>query len=73
MTTYSRDALFQLPIAERMQLLEDLWDSIVDSPETLPLTDGQKAELDRRLAAWRERPSEGASWPDVWARIQNRG
>ena len=30
-----------------------------DSPETLPLTDGQKAELDRRLAAWRERPLEG--------------
>ncbi|MBX3178325.1 MAG: hypothetical protein KF886_13275 [Candidatus Hydrogenedentes bacterium] len=44
-----------------------------DSPETLPLTDGQKAELDRRLPAWRERPSEGASWPVVRARLQNRG
>lgn len=39
-----------LTVAERIQLAEDLWDSVSDAPEVLELTDAQRAELDRRLA-----------------------
>lgn len=39
-----------LTVAERIQLAEDLWDSVSDAPEVLDLTDAQRAELDRRLA-----------------------
>lgn len=73
MTMPSRTELFQLPVAERMQLVEDLWDSIADSSEDLPLTDAQKEELDRRLEGWRENPAEGSSWALVRARVQDRG
>jgi len=41
-----------LPIAERIRLVEDLWDSIAADQAALPLTDEQRAELDRRLDAY---------------------
>jgi putative addiction module component (TIGR02574 family) len=34
---------------EQLQLLEQLWDSLSSAPEAIPLTDAQRAELDRRL------------------------
>lgn len=41
-----------LPVDERIKLVEELWDSIAADQKTLPLTDEQKAELDRRLDAY---------------------
>jgi len=54
----------QLPVEERIKLVEDLWDSIAADQHVLPLTDEQKAELDRRLDAYdvdknRGRPAAG--------------
>ncbi|MHB1329751.1 MAG: addiction module protein [Gemmatimonadales bacterium] len=63
-----------LTIAERLQLVEDIWDSIAAdaSPETLPVTDEEKALLDQRLADLEANPDAGASWAEVRARIVNR-
>ncbi len=62
-------ALFKLSPAERIQLAEDLWDSV--TPEEFPpLTDAQKAELERRLAEFNADPSIGSDWADVRARIR---
>jgi putative addiction module component (TIGR02574 family) len=44
------EELRQLSIAERIQLVEDLWDSIAADSASAPLTAAQKTELDRRLA-----------------------
>jgi putative addiction module component (TIGR02574 family) len=44
--------LSELPIDERIKLVEELWDSIASDQKVLPLTDEQKAELDRRLDAY---------------------
>ncbi len=44
--------LSKLPIDERIKLVEELWDSIASDQKALPLTDEQKAELDRRLDAY---------------------
>ncbi|MDZ7736644.1 MAG: addiction module protein [Gammaproteobacteria bacterium] len=41
-----------LPISEKVRLVEDLWDSIASDQESLPLTQEQKIELDRRLVAY---------------------
>lgn len=38
-----------LPIGEKMRLVEDIWDSIAADQAALPMTDEQRAELDRRL------------------------
>ncbi len=40
----------QLDIAERLQLVEDIWDSVAARTTNFPITEAQKVELDRRLA-----------------------
>jgi putative addiction module component (TIGR02574 family) len=64
-----------LSIAERLQLVEDLWDSIAQEADaaTLPLTDEEKQLLDARLADYARDPDGGSSWQDVKARILKRG
>ena len=52
----------KLSVPERIQLVEDIWDSIAEMPEELSLTEAQQAELDRRLNAYRLNPEEGSSW-----------
>jgi putative addiction module component (TIGR02574 family) len=62
----------RLSVSERILLLEEIWDSISTNPEDLPLTEVQKAELDRRLAACEADPEAGSSWEDVKSRIWNQ-
>jgi putative addiction module component (TIGR02574 family) len=62
--------ILALPVAERMRLIEAIWDSISAIPEALPLTQWQKDELDRRLAEFEADPDSGASLEEVFARIR---
>lgn len=64
--------ILQLSVAERIQLVEDIWDSIAVVPEDVPLTDEQKAELDRRLESYRANPDEGISWQDLKDKLRQR-
>jgi putative addiction module component (TIGR02574 family) len=59
-------------VAERIQLAEDLWDSVAAETGDLPLTDAQRAELQRRLDDFERNPDAGESWGVVRARIQKR-
>lgn len=52
----------ELSIAERIQLAEDLWDSIPPADADIPLTEAQKAELDRRLKDLKRNPDAGQPW-----------
>ena len=58
-----------LPVADRLKLVEAIWDSIAEVPEALILTPAQEAELDRRLESYRQDPAAGSPWPEVRARI----
>jgi putative addiction module component (TIGR02574 family) len=49
---------------ERVQLAGELWESISDQPEALPLTATQAEELDRRLEAYRRDQNPGQPWRD---------
>lgn len=62
--------LDQLSLAERILLVEELWDSIGPEAERLPLTDVQKQDLQRRVAAFEANPHGGSSWEDVKARLR---
>jgi putative addiction module component (TIGR02574 family) len=53
-------------------LAEALWDSIVADDSKIELTDTQKEELDRRLAAFEIDQDEGSSWSSVKARILSK-
>ena len=61
----------RLSIAERIELAEDLWDSIPESAD-IPLTDAQRTELDRRLADLEQYPDAGEPWEVVRARLYER-
>ncbi|MFH0879227.1 MAG: addiction module protein [Lentisphaerota bacterium] len=61
-----------LSVPERIQLVEDIWDSIAELPETVLLSDEQKMELDRRLDAYHQKPDEGSPWGMVRERIRSR-
>ena len=62
----------KLSIAERIQLAEDLWDSVAAETGELPLSEAQVAELDRRLTALARDPAAGEPWGVVRARVERR-
>ena len=72
MSRVGRKDILNLTVAERIELIGDLWDSMAEAPESIGLTDAQKAELDRRLDACRKDPTGGAPWPVVRERIAKR-
>lgn len=62
--------ILQLSVAERIQLVEDIWDSILAVPESLKLTERQRQELDQRLQAYRKQPESTIPWEEVKKRIR---
>jgi len=69
MSGLARKDILSLSIAERIELVGDIWDSIAEVPEAVVLTDAQKAELDKRLDAYQQDPGAGDPWPVVRDRI----
>lgn len=64
--------LLELGITEKLQLVEDLWDNIAATPEQVPVTDWQKAELARRKANYLLHQSAGRSWEEVKHYVRHR-
>ena len=62
--------ILQMSVAERIQLAEDIWDSIAAVPEALPLTDAERQELDRRLEAYAQNPGEGIPWNEIREKVR---
>ena len=56
-----------LSIAERIRLVEEIWDTIAEENEAFELTDAQKRELDRRLEVARRTPGQGRTWDQIKA------
>ncbi|MSR64931.1 MAG: addiction module protein [Verrucomicrobiae bacterium] len=65
-------SVFKLEKSEKLQLVEDLWDSIAADPSSVPVTEWQKAELERRKQKYLKNPNSGSSWPEVKRRIRAR-
>lgn len=61
--------LFSLSIPERIQLVEDIWDSIAIQPEKVELTSDIKHELDQRLEEYEQQAQEQSSWDEVRSRL----
>lgn len=64
--------LLELPAHQRLQLVEAIWDSLIEIPEAVPVSDDVKQELDRRLAAYYDDPSSARPWPEIRAEIFGR-
>ena len=61
--------LKQLPVSEKIQLVEDLWDSIAAETSPIGLSPQHIAELDYRLDALEKNPSHGTPWSTVREKI----
>jgi len=61
-----------LDTEQRLRLIEQLWDSLSVKPEAVPMTEEQKAELDRRLDEIDAGNTEGIPWDEVMSRVQAR-
>jgi len=57
--------LFKLSRAERLQLVEDLWDSIAQEHAKSPVSPTKRNELRRRKARFLRRPASGRTWAQV--------
>jgi putative addiction module component (TIGR02574 family) len=65
-------SVFDLSPSEKLQLVEDLWDDLAASPETVPVHDWQKQELARRKANLTANSATALSWEDVKRNIRDR-
>jgi putative addiction module component (TIGR02574 family) len=65
MKQISASDIIELPIRERIQLVEDIWDSIAVVPEAVKIPEWHKKELDKRLESYRQEPKAGSSWAEI--------
>jgi putative addiction module component (TIGR02574 family) len=54
-----------LPVAQRLSLVQDLWDSIAEDQHSLPLSPEHARILDERLAAHERDPSATISYAQL--------
>lgn len=65
-----RPDFLDLSVAERIQLAEDIWDSVVaENPEAAALTPAQLQELQVRLDAHERDPSSAVPWEQVHSEL----
>ena len=65
-------SIFDLSPAEKLQLVEDLWDDLAANSENVPIHDWQIREVERRRTNLEKNPSSGVLWEDVKRRIRNK-
>jgi putative addiction module component (TIGR02574 family) len=66
------DTVKSLPLAERIELVEALWESITQEGYEPSLTSEQAAEIDRRVEAHRLNPNDVVSWESIKKDLANR-
>lgn len=69
----SKPSVFDLTPAEKLQLVEDLWDDLASTPGAIPVHDWQIQELARRKANLKSNPASALAWEDVKRRIHHNG
>jgi putative addiction module component (TIGR02574 family) len=68
----SRGSKDELSLSARILRLQDEWDEISRHESEITLSAAQRAELDRRLAAYRENPKLVLTWSEVRASLVKR-
>jgi putative addiction module component (TIGR02574 family) len=66
------EPIFKLGRAERLQLVEDLWDSIAEEEAPLPVPGWKREELRQRKERFSRHPASGRTWEQVKQRARER-
>jgi putative addiction module component (TIGR02574 family) len=64
--------IHSLAIEDRLDLIEQIWESLCANPQSVPLTVAQREELDRRLDEMEADGGDGIPWEQVLDRIRAR-
>jgi putative addiction module component (TIGR02574 family) len=70
--SFSDVAIKQLSVAERLDLISTLWESIPDSLDELPVPEWHREELERRLAGADADPGAAIPWEEVRQRLRKK-
>jgi putative addiction module component (TIGR02574 family) len=68
--TIALEEIRKMPVGQRVQLVEDIWDTLSAEVAELPLSDIQMAELEGRRARLLDDPSIGIPWETAKARLE---
>lgn len=63
--------ILELPIQERIRLVELIWDSVAAVPEAVQVSPALKSELETRYAEFEANPESGYSWDQVKSRLKD--
>ena len=66
------ESIHQLTFQDRLDLIEQLWDSLSENPDAVPLSKSQRRELDRRLDDLERVGPVGIPWDEVVLQIRKR-
>jgi len=66
-----------LTVEQRLELLDEIWESLYETPQAIPLTEAQREELDRRIEEFDNEgplgaPRAGAPLDEVLEHIRTR-
>ena len=70
MTSPLLDEALRLPVGDRIELVQAIWDSVVAESGAVPVTEEQRAELDRRLSDADANPTDERPWSEVRASLE---
>ncbi len=62
------DEILKLPPEERLKLIEDAWDSLAATPQSVPMPEWHKAELDYLLD--HPSPEPPLNWDEARDRLR---
>ena len=68
----SPEDLQGLSAADRLRLIEDLWETFEADPGSLPFSEEHAQKIDQRLSEWQANPTAGEFWPEVRRRITQK-
>ena len=62
----------ELPIAERIEIVAEIWDSIAKNPDDIEVNEATLELLRKRLSEHKADPEDGSPWEEVKGRILNK-
>ena len=66
------EAIKRLPVRERVQLAQEIWESLQLTAEELPLTEEQVELIRQRLDEHRRNPEAALPWSEVKKRLGSK-
>ena len=70
MNSLLSEQIMPLTVAERLQLIEEIWNSISHDESEIALTSAQQEEIERRLESYTDIKNQGKSWQEIKQKME---